>query len=149
MSSLQANLDKCRSNVTTPLIMKNKAVKGAQRPIFIVDDDASVRDSLRVLLETLGFTVHTYGSGSEFLAGGRGKDAGCLIVDQHMPETDGLTMLSLLRGEGVNAPAILMTGRLDAAIAGRAAELDVTAVLDKPFRPAQLVETVLTSLRRG
>ena len=129
--------------------MKSKAAEGAQRPIVIVDDDASVRDSLSILLETLGFTVLTYGSGSEFLAGGRGKDAGCLIFDQHMPEGDGLTMLSLLRGEGVNAPAILITGRLDAAIAARAAELGVTAVLDKPFRPAQLVETVLTSLRRG
>lgn len=149
MSSLQANLDERRSNVSTPLTMKSKAAEGAQSPIVIVDDDASVRDSLSILLETLGFTVQTYGSGSEFLAGGRGKDAGCLIVDQHMPEADGLTTLSRLRGEGVNAPAILITGRLDAAIVARAAELNVTAVLEKPFRSAQLVEAVLTSLRRG
>ena len=56
-----------------------------QKTICIVDDDASVADSLQALLETFGFKVQSYGSGREFLADKRHHAAGCLLIDQHMP----------------------------------------------------------------
>jgi FixJ family two-component response regulator len=121
------------------------AVSGApgratERPIFIVDDDAFVRDSLSVLLETFGFEVCLYDSGDQFLADERRPAAGCLIIDQHMPGIDGLTTLAALRRDGDNVPSILITGRLDADIAARAAELGVVTVLEKPFQASRLVE---------
>jgi two-component system response regulator FixJ len=121
---------------------------GPSHPVCVVDDDESVRDSLAVLLETLGFEVLTHISGSEMLADQRRKDAGCLIVDQHMREIDGLSMLAVLRAEGVAVPTILITGRLDAAISARAAVLGVTAILEKPFPATRLVELVRASLER-
>lgn len=119
-----------------------------RRTVYVVDDDPSVRDSLGVLLETLGFDVQTYACGGDMLADKGRRDAGCVIVDQHMPEMDGLAMLAALRGEGSTVPAILITGRLDAAIAARAEVLGVTAILEKPFATTRLVELVRASLDR-
>jgi two-component system response regulator FixJ len=121
--------------------------KAAQRSgtgtlVCVVDDDESVRDSLYTLLDSLGFAVTTYASGREMLADERHHQVSCLIVDQHMPEMDGLATLGALRGEGSGVPTILVTGRLDAEIAARAKALDVGAVLAKPFAVARLLELI-------
>ncbi len=121
---------------------------GGARPIFVVDDDASVRDSLSELLRVLGFEVIACASGSQLLADQRRREAGCLVVDQHMPGMDGLATLSALRRDGTNAPAILITGRLDPEIAARAAALGISALLEKPFAVPRLVELVQASVSR-
>ena len=118
----------------------------AAHPIAVVDDDASVRDSLSVLLETLGFEVFTHGSGGQLLADARHRRAGCLIIDQHMPGMDGIELLLALRREGIGVPVILITGRLDPAISARAAAVGVTAILEKPFPTRRLIELVQSSL---
>jgi two-component system, LuxR family, response regulator FixJ len=68
--------------------------------------------------------------------------AKCLIIDQHMPGLDGLDVVGELHRAGVSLPAILITGRLDAAVNRRACELGVRAILEKPFPVARLVELV-------
>jgi two-component system, LuxR family, response regulator FixJ len=119
----------------------------AAGPVFVIDDDDWVCDSLRALLETYGFAVETYGSGAEFLADPRRDAARCLVVDQHMPEIDGLGVIASLRREGNFLPVVVITGRLDAAIGQRADALGVMAVLEKPFPAARLVELVRSALR--
>lgn len=113
-----------------------------QQPIAIVDDDPSVCDSLMVLLETMGFEALSYTSGVEFLRDGERHGLGCLIIDQNMPEIAGLDVLAALGHEGTAPPAILITGRLDGAIADRADKLGVAAVLEKPFSASRLVELI-------
>lgn len=116
------------------------------KTIAVVDDDNSARDSLGVLLEAVGFNVRTYGSAEELLADTQGPKVSCLIVDQHMPGSDGLTMVAALRRNGGNVPAILITGRLDAGIAARADALGVRGVLEKPYPVARLLELIRGSL---
>ena len=114
----------------------------ARGPVCIVDDDDWVCDSLSVLLETYGFGVQAYSSGGEFLGDDRLSAAKCLIVDQHMPGLDGLSVVAELRRQGQSLPVVLITGRLDPGIAQRARELGVLAVLEKPFPAARLVELI-------
>jgi two-component system, LuxR family, response regulator FixJ len=125
-----------------------RSADDATHPIFVVDDDASVRDSLSVLLSTLGFEVFAYSSGDQLLADDRHHRAGCLIVDQHMPGADGIEVLSALRSEGIDAPAILITGRLDPGIVSRAASIGMTVILEKPFPTTRLIELVGSSLEK-
>ena len=113
--------------------------------ICVVDDDESVRDSFRTLLETLGFAVTTYASGPDILADERRHQASCVIVDQHMPEMDGLTTLGALRRDQSGVRIILITGRLDAEIAARAAALEVDAILEKPLSVPRLLELIRAS----
>lgn len=113
-----------------------------QGPVCVVDDDNWVCDSLSVLLETYGFGVLTYSSGTAFLTDAARRDASCLIVDQHMPGLGGLDLVAELRRREVALPTILITGRLDAAISHRASDLGVLATLEKPFPVARLVELV-------
>jgi FixJ family two-component response regulator len=110
--------------------------------VCVVDDDESVRDSFRTLLESLGFAVTTYASGRDVLVDEHRRQASLFIVDQHMPEMDGLTTLGGLRREDSGVPTILMTGRLDPEIAARATALNVDAILEKPFSVARLVELI-------
>ena len=108
--------------------------------VCVVDDDESVRDSFRTLLESLGFVVTTYASGQDVLVDDGRRQASLFIIDQHMPEMDGLMTVRGLRREGSSVPAILMTGRLDPEIAARATAFDVDAILEKPFSVARLLE---------
>jgi FixJ family two-component response regulator len=114
----------------------------ARGPVCIVDDDAGVCDSLSVLLETYGFAVLAYASGAELLKDDRRHTARCLVIDHQMPGQDGLDVVGGLQKDGVFLPAILITGHLDAAIARRAGELGVRAIMEKPFPAARLVELV-------
>ena len=118
----------------------------ARGPVCIVDDDVWVCDSLSVLLETYGFAVLAYASATEFLNDDRRRAAKCLVIDQHMPELNGLDVVRTLQRDGVFVPAILITGRLDPGIAQRAGELGVRAILEKPFPVARLVDLVGSAL---
>jgi FixJ family two-component response regulator len=116
-------------------------------PVCIVDDDVGVCDSLSVLLETHGFALLAYASGTEFLKDQRHRAAKCLVIDQHMPGLDGLDVVGELQRDGVFLPAILITGRLDAGIAQRAGALGVRAVMEKPFPVARLVDLIDSCLQ--
>lgn len=110
--------------------------------VCVVDDDEPVRGSFRALLESLGFAVMTYACGQDMLIDERRRQASCYIVDQHMPEMDGLTALGALHRDEPGALTILTTGRLDAVIAARAAALGGGAILEKPFSAARLLDVI-------
>jgi len=124
-----------------PLPPKRSPHSEIQKPICIVDDDESVSDSLQALLETFGFKVQSYGSGSGFLADERHRAAGCLLIDQHMPGTSGLDVDNL-RKEGVQIPTILISGRLDASTRQRATRLGVRELLGKPVPASRLIQAI-------
>ena len=129
-----------------PLLRKHSPPSEIERPVCIVDDDEAVADSLQTLLETFGFKVQSYSSGTEFLADERRRQAGCLLIDQHMPGTSGLDGVDNLRKEGGQIPTILISGRLDAGTRKRGTRLGVRELLDKPVAPGRLIETIRTTL---
>lgn len=114
--------------------------------IYVVDDDDAVRDSIRVLLECEGFTVVVFASGADYLRQARPDGRSCVVFDMHMPGMSGLELLDHIRRDKMTMPAIIMTGRPDSAI-GRAVDRAGAALLEKPFRGSELVDSIETALR--
>ena len=112
-----------------------------RRAVAIVDDDYAVRDSLRFLLEVIGYVVETFTSAAEFLKANV-QDFACLILDHHMPNMTGLELVEKLRADGAVIPILLITGSPSPAIVARATELDIYRVLDKPPSDDDLIDFI-------
>ena len=117
--------------------------------IFIVDDDAGVRDSLRLLLECEGFDAQEFASCGEFLNTGGAGEGDCLILDVHMPGMSGIELLETMRRRGDMLPAILISGRIDATTASRARAAGALAIVEKPFQPEDLLCLLRRALDHG
>jgi two-component system response regulator FixJ len=114
--------------------------------IYVVDDDYDVLTSLRFLLETEGFDVRTFRSGSAVLGSSTRRDADCLVVDYKMAGIDGLELAYRLRGLDVSTPIVLITGYPDENIAAKASSTGVRQVLFKPNLEDSLVDCVRNAI---
>ena len=83
----------------------------SHKQICVVDDDEWVADSLKLLLEIFRLAVQSYTSCSELFSDARCRTARCLVIDQHMPDMDGLEIVERLQKEGVRVPTILISAR--------------------------------------
>ena len=110
--------------------------------VHIVDDDASVRDSLMVLLESAGYAVRAYNSAVAFLQAASDRTAGCVLTDVQMPELDGLELQRRMSEQGIRLPVIVMTGHGDVPIAVEAMKAGAADFLEKPFDDEQLLAAV-------
>jgi len=117
--------------------------------IYVVDDDYDVLRSLRFLLETEGFEVRTFRSGSALLGSSTRHGADCLVVDYKMAGIDGLELAERLRGLDVRAPIVMITGYPDENIASKASTAGVRQVLLKPNLEDNLVECVRNAINSG
>lgn len=113
----------------------------AQPLIAVVDDDAAVRNSLKFSLEADGFAVRAYGSASELLRAKELTAYQCLIVDEDIPDMSGLELVATLRRQGVNTPAVLISGHVTPMTVGHAAGAGVP-VVERPFLEDRLVELI-------
>jgi two-component system, LuxR family, response regulator FixJ len=114
--------------------------------IYVVDDDYDVRTSLRFLLETEGFEVRTFRSGSALLGSATRNHADCLVVDYKMAELDGLELATRLRRLQVSTPIILITGYPDENISAKATSAGVRQVLLKPNLEDSLIDCVRNAI---
>ncbi|HEX4178096.1 MAG TPA: response regulator, partial [Rhizomicrobium sp.] len=112
-----------------------------QPPVYIVDDDEAVRDSMRLLLESSGFVARDFASADLFLQTDSG-DMGCLLLDLHMPGISGLELLRLIRSRGVKRPVIVISGRRDPALDADVWAAGASALLSKPFDDQQLLDLI-------
>ena len=101
--------------------------------VYVVDDDAGVLGSLRFLLETDGFEVRAFRSGTALLDAARPHSVDCLVIDYKMPDMNGIDLVGQLRRNNIVAPVIIITGYPDENIAARAAAIGVEHVLLKPL----------------
>ncbi len=117
-------------------------------PILIVDDDANVRDSLRMLLETEGHVIRSYASAGTLLAGDVAAGA-CLIADVRMPEMDGLELQEEIARRGYVLPVIIITGHGDVPLAVRAMKAGAVDFIEKPFSAETILESIAKALAQG
>ena len=121
---------------------------GTTEMVHIVDDDAAIRDSLRVLLEASGFTVRGHESAAVFLAAAPGL-GGCVLTDVRMPGMDGLELQRWLNEHGVRLPVIVMTGQADVPVAVAAMKAGAVDFLEKPFDDEALLGAVRRALEES
>lgn len=119
----------------------------AQHTIYVIDDDPDVRDSLKTLLEFSNFTVRTFESAADFLAGDL-HVKGCLVVDIRMPDMDGLELQDELARRGIDLPVIVITGHGDVPLAVRAMRAGAVDFLEKPFREEALLESIQSAIQQ-
>ena len=122
--------------------MARHGIMATVHPIIaVIDDDTAVRNSLKFSLELDGFAVRTYANAAEFLGSGNVSDLQCLIVDQDMPRMTGLELIAMLRAQGVNVPALLVSGNFTPAVTRQASVAGIP-VIEKPFLGNGLIDSI-------
>jgi FixJ family two-component response regulator len=119
--------------------------------VFVVDDDASVRQALTSLLQSIGVRVEAFGSPADFLKKGRivdGIAAGCLILDVRLPGLSGLDFQAELANANTHLPIIFISGHGDIPMTVRAMKGGAVEFLTKPFRDQDLLDAVQLALQR-
>jgi FixJ family two-component response regulator len=116
--------------------------------VFVVDDDASLRNALKNLLRSVGLNVETFGSAQEFLSSPHLRAPGCLVLDVRLPELSGLDLQRRLVEANVQIPIVFITGHGDIQMSVRAMKLGAVEFLTKPFRDQDLLDAVQQAIER-
>ena len=116
--------------------------------VFVVDDDASMREALRNLLRSVGLAVETFGSAQEFLSSDRSKAPGCLVLDVRLPGLSGLDLQRQLADANLQIPIVFITGHGDIQMSVRAMKAGAVEFLTKPFRDQDLLDAVQQAVDR-
>ncbi len=117
--------------------------------VFIVDDDADVRESLQELLESVGLHSQSFGTAQEFLSVAHGDGPSCLILDVRLPGISGLDLQHELKRGRINIPIIFLTAHADVPMSVKAMKSGAVEFLTKPFRQQDLLDAVQRSLNRA
>ncbi|WP_354268299.1 response regulator transcription factor [Bradyrhizobium japonicum] len=120
-----------------------------ERPlVHVVDDDASMRDALESLLESLKLETRTYATARDFLASTLTDRPGCIVLDIRLPDMNGLDFHARLVDLGVLLPVIIMTGHGTIPMTVRAMKHGAVDFLPKPFQDQDMIDAVLGAIER-
>lgn len=115
---------------------------GAEVPVFIVDDDSSVRDDLSLLLKREGFRPKCFSDATSFLEAVREALPACVVLDFNLPGRSGLELLADLSRLKLSPPVIVISGQSDVAMAVAAMKSGAKDVLEKPFAAHVLIDRI-------
>jgi FixJ family two-component response regulator len=118
-----------------------------QPTVFIVDDDADMRDSIHWLMESVNLQAETFSCAGEFLAVCDPQREGCLLLDVRMPGMSGMELLEQLNACGIRLPVIIVTGHGDVPMAVRALKRGAFDFIQKPFNGQELLDQVNAALK--
>jgi FixJ family two-component response regulator len=126
-------------------------VLGEESRVFVIDDDASVRQALTSLLQSVALNVEAFGSPTDFFKKRRTTDdiaAACLILDVRLPGVSGLDFQAELAKSDTHLPIIFISGYGDVPMTVRAMKAGAVEFLTKPFREQDLLDAVQLALQR-
>jgi FixJ family two-component response regulator len=126
----------------------SKTVAPPGPTIYIVDDDASMRQAVTLLLRTVGYNVVAFTRPAEFLSKFDPNVHGCLVLDIRMPEMSGLETQQQLNRSGAMLPVIFISGHADIPMAVQAMKDGAFDFLTKPFRDQELLDRIHTALEQ-
>jgi FixJ family two-component response regulator len=119
-------------------------------PVFVVDDDASIRRALTRLIKSAGYQVNTFASARDFLESGCHREGlGCLVLDVRMPGLSGLDLQRELQNANLTLPIVFMTGHGDIPMSVRAMKGGAVDFLPKPVKDKDLLRAIEQALARA
>jgi FixJ family two-component response regulator len=113
--------------------------------VFVIDDDAAVRDSLALMLGLEGYRTSVFADAEAFLAAWREDWAGCVIADVRLPGQSGVELQEVLKRRAVTLPFVIITAHGDVATARAAFRSQAVDFLEKPFDNIQLCAAIETA----
>lgn len=116
--------------------------------VLVVDDDVSIRESLRRLLGAVGYAVEVFPDAQALLDRTSQVAAGCMVLDVGLPDLDGLELQRRLAARGSPPPIVFLTGQGDIPMSVRAMKAGAIEFLTKPFREAELLAAIAEAIAR-
>ena len=116
--------------------------------VFIVDDDAGMRQAVQDLVESVGLRAESFSTGEEFLKQQRTSDPSCLVLDVRLPQMSGLDFQRQLADIGLQIPIVFITAHGDIPMSVRALKSGAVEFLTKPFRDQDLLDAIQQALQR-
>ena len=116
--------------------------------VFVVDDDASMREAFSRLLTAVGLTVLTFASAKEFLNSELPEVPGCVVLDVRLPGLSGLDLQQEMMRRGIQVPIVFITGHGDIPMSVQAMKAGAVEFLTKPFRDQDLLDAVRSGIHR-
>jgi FixJ family two-component response regulator len=116
--------------------------------VFVVDDDASVRESVQRLISSVKLRVQTFGTTRDFLSSKRPDAPACLVLDVRLPDASGLELQRDLAEAGVQIPIIFITGHADVPMTVQAMKAGAVEFLTKPFRGQELLDAIQQAISK-
>ena len=120
-----------------------------ERKVYVIDDDAAMRDSLNFLLEAAGFEVTMFDTATKFLNVLPRLDFGCVVSDVRMPGIDGIELLKRMKALTSRFPIVIITGHGDVPLAVEAMKLGAVDFLEKPFEDDRLIAMIDAAIRQS
>jgi FixJ family two-component response regulator len=119
-----------------------------QPVVFVVDDDAATRETLKSLIRSVGLQVELFSSAQDFLKSKRPDAPGCLVLDVRLPGISGLEFQRNLADRHIAIPIIFITGHGDIQMSVRAMKAGAIEFLTKPFRDQDLLDAIQIGLEK-
>jgi FixJ family two-component response regulator len=123
-------------------------MKDSDPIVFVIDDDAAVRESIGKLIGSVGLRVETFGSTHDFLNSKRPEAPACLVLDVRLPDVSGLEFQRDLARANFQIPIIFITGHADVPMTVRAMKAGAIEFLTKPFRGQELLDAIQEAIAK-
>ena len=122
---------------------------GPEPTVFVVDDDAAVRDSLRWLVSSVQLPVKTFETADAFLAELTPRAFGCVLIDVRMPGMSGLQLQEVLKERAADLAVIIVTAHADVPMAIRAMKAGAVEFIEKPFNDQHVIELISAAIAKN